>query len=114
MRLQHFRAEEWVDIVATRLEGAALSWINSELSRIQQQQRAPFASWAEFCGQFVATFEPTTDQELARQQLKALWQTSRVAGYLHRFRELRYRLPTMTPEEAYAAFIDGLAPALHA
>ena len=25
LRLQHFRVEEWVDIVATRLEGAALS-----------------------------------------------------------------------------------------
>ena len=84
------------------------------MARIQQQQRAPFASWADFCGQFTATFEPTTDQELARQQMKALRQTGRVAGYLHRFRELRYRLPTMTPEEAYAAFIDGLAPALRA
>ena len=61
MRLQHFRAEEWVDIVATRLEGAALSWINNELSRIQLRQRAPFASWADFCGQFTAMFEPTTD-----------------------------------------------------
>ena len=54
------------------------------------------------------------DQELVRQQLKALRQTGRVAGYLHRVRELRYRLPTMTPEEAYAAFIDGLTPALRA
>ena len=50
LRLQHFRGEEWVDIVATRLEGAALSWINNELPRISLGQRAPFASWAEFCG----------------------------------------------------------------
>ena len=48
LRLQHFWAEEWVDIVAMRLEGAALSWINSELPKIQQRQRAPFASWADF------------------------------------------------------------------
>ena len=46
--------------------------------------------------------------------MKALRQTGRVAGYLQRFRELRYRLPTMSTDEAYAAFIDGLNPVLWA
>ena len=70
--LQQYRVEDWVDIVPTRLEGAALSWINTELTRIQCQQRAPFGSWEDFRAVFTRTFEPTTDQELARQQLKAL------------------------------------------
>ena len=103
-----------MDIVATRLEGAALSWVNTELTRIQRRQRAPFHSWEDFCAVFTRMCEPTIDQELARQQMKALRHTGRVAGYLQRFRELRYRLPTMSTDEAYAAFIDGLNPALRA
>ena len=103
-----------MDLVATQLEGAALSWINALLAEIHQGKRAPFGSWEAFSTLFVQTFEPTTDQELARQQLKVLRQTGRVAGYLQRFRELRYRLPTMTSEEAYSAFIDSLNPTLRA
>ena len=68
LRLQHFRVEEWVDIVATRLEGAALSWINSELSRIQLRQRAPFASWQIFMG---------SSQQRSSPLLTRSWRASR-------------------------------------
>ena len=38
--------------------------------------------------EFVRTFEPTTDAELARQTLEGFKQTGRVASYVARFCEL--------------------------
>ena len=39
-------------------------------------------------------------------------QTGRVSGYIQKFQELQYRLPNMTAEEAFHAFLSGLAPYL--
>ena len=57
-------------------------------------------------------FEPVTETEEARKQLRALRQTGRVSGYIQKFQELQYRLPNMMAEEAFHAFLFGLAPHL--
>ena len=57
-------------------------------------------------------FESITEIEDARRQLRALKQTGRVSGYIQCFQELQYRLPSMTDEEAFHAFLSGLVPHL--
>ena len=56
----------------------------------------------------VQRFEPVTKVEEARKQLRALIQTGQVAGYVQKFKELQYRLPRMTDEEAFHTFISRL------
>ena len=48
--------------------------------------------------------------EEARQQILNLHQTERVTRYVQRFRELLYKIPTMTEEESYTLFVRGLKP----
>ena len=37
-------------------------------------------------------------------------QTGCVTGYVQQFRELLYKIPTMTEEESYTLFVRGLKP----
>ena len=60
----------------------------------------------------VQRFELVTKVEEACKQLRALRQTSRVAGYVQKFQELQYRLLGMTDEEAFHTFLSGLQPHL--
>ena len=46
--------------------------------------------------------------EEARQQILNLGQTRRVNGYVQRFRELLYKVPTLTEKESYTLFVRGL------
>ena len=55
-----------------------------------------------------AAFEPMTERETARRQMIELRQTCRVMGYITKFRTLRYKIPTMTDEEAFTLFMRGL------
>ena len=52
------------------------------------------------------------DSEEVRQKLCNLKQTGQVAGYMQRFRELQFWLPSIAEEEAYSAFVYGLKPHL--
>ena len=56
----------------------------------------------------VRAFEPATAVEEAHQQILNLRQTRRVTGYVQRFRELLYKIPTTTEEESYTLFVLGL------
>ena len=49
------------------------------------------------------------ETEEARKQLRALRHTGRVSGYIQKFQELQYRLPNIKAEEAFHAFLSGLA-----
>ena len=55
-------------------------------------------------------FEPTMIVEEARQQILNLRQTRHVARYVQQFRELLYKITTMTEEESYKLFVWGLKP----
>ena len=105
-----FPQAKWIQIVATRTEGAASSWLSHEQSAMDRGTHAPWSGWAEFSQEMIRAFEPTTDDALARQQLAALKQTSRVAGYIQKFREIRGRIQDMSVQDEFAAFIRGLQP----
>ena len=110
MSLRNFPQEKYVAVVANQTEGAAQAWINQVLQDIETGKRNPFADWEDFKAAMCAAFEPVTATEESRRQLRNLRQTGRVRAYVQRFRELQYRLPGMTNEEAFSTFLAGLSP----
>ena len=59
--------------------------MNAVLQEISQGRMPVFHTWAEFRDAMVQRFEPVTEVEEARKQLRALRQTSRVVGYVQKF-----------------------------
>ena len=112
MRLMKYAPTDWLDVVAMRVDGAASSWVNAVLQEVADGRRQAFRTWGQFKVAMVHRFESITETEDARRQLRALKQTGRVSGYIQRFQELQYRLPSMTDEEAFHAFLSGLVPHL--
>ena len=112
MRLMRYDPADWINVVAMRVDGAACSWVNAALVAIERGQRPPFADWADFRAALIAAFEPVTETEEARKQLRALRQTGRVSVYIQKFQELQCRLPGMNNEEAFSTFLAGLTPHL--
>ena len=85
MSLMDYPQRKWIDIVATRTEGAANSWLTHEQDAMARRTRTPWATWKEFAQEMIQAFEPTTDESVARQQLAALKQTGRVSSYIQKF-----------------------------
>ena len=56
----------------------------------------------------IAAFEPMTKMETVRRQIIELRQASRVSRYIQRFSTLRYKIPSITEEEAHSLFLRGL------
>ena len=98
--------------MGTRCEGAASAWMNSTMQEIERGGRPTFEILSEFCDAFATAFESISDSEEVRRQLCNLKQTGRAAGYVQRFRELQFRLPSITKEEAYSASLSKLKPHL--
>ena len=82
MRLMKYPRNDWLDVVAMRVEGAASSWMNATLLSIERGQRARFIDWDDFSPAMIAQFEPVTELEEARKALRALKQTGKVATYI--------------------------------
>ena len=112
MRLMKYAPTDWLDVVAMRVDGAASSWVTAVLQEIADGRRQAFRTWGQFKVAMIHRFESITETEDARRQLRALKQTGRVSGYIQKFQELQYRLPSMTDEEAFHAFLSGLVPHL--
>ena len=110
MVLRNYPVDKYVAVVANQTEGAAQAWINQVLQDIEVGKRNPFDDWADFKVAMCAAFEPVTATEESRRQLRNLRQTGRVRAYVQRFRELQYRLPGMSEEEAFSTFLAGLTP----
>ena len=110
MRLMRYPRDMYVDIIATRCEGGPQLWINNSQRDISAGLRSDWADYAEFREEFIRTFEPTTDAELARQNLEGFKQTGKVASYVTRFRELVGVIRDMSDSEKYRAFMKGLKP----
>ena len=113
MRLMRYAPTDWLDVVAMRVEGVASSWVNAVLQEISEGRRPVFRTWAQFRDAMVQRFEPVTEVEEAHKQLQSIEadRPSRT-GYVQKFQELQYRLPGMTDEEAFHAFLSGLQPHL--
>ena len=65
-----------------------------------------------FVQEITAAFSPITEEEQARKLLKGLNQTGNVQNYVQRFRDLLLRIPSMSSADEFAAFMDGLKPAI--
>ena len=85
MRLMRYPPSDWLDVVAMRVEGAASTWVNAVLEEVATGRRPAFQTWGEFEHVMIHRFEPLTQVEEARKQLKALTQTKGVSGYVQRF-----------------------------
>ena len=48
MRLMDYPQAKWIDIVTTRTEGAASSWLSHEQITMERGTRTPWAGWAIF------------------------------------------------------------------
>ena len=70
--LMRYPPADWVDIVATRLDGAKSMWIERELLRARRQHRAAWTTWEAFTDAMARAFEPATVVEEARQQILSL------------------------------------------
>ena len=69
MRLMLYPPVDWIDIVATWLDGAASMWIERELQRAQRQHCAAWTTWEAFTDAMAKAFEPMIVVEEARQQI---------------------------------------------
>ena len=85
MKLMRYAPTDWLDVVAMWVEGTASSWMNAVLQDISAGRRPVFRTWAQFKEAMVQQFEPVTEVEEVRKQLRALRQTGRVAGYVQKF-----------------------------
>ena len=94
------------------VDGAASSWVNAMLQEVANGRRQAFRMWGQFKVAMIHRFESIAKTKDAHRQLRALKQTGTVNGYIQRFQELQYRLPSMTDEEAFHAFLFGLVPHL--
>ena len=112
MRLMDYPQAKWIDIVATRTEGAASSWLSHEQVAMERGTRAPWSGWAEFSQEMIRAFKHTTDDAQARQQLALLKQTGRISAYIQKFWEVRGRIQDMSVQDEFAAFFVGCNPTL--
>ena len=101
-----------IEVVATRLIKVAEAWFNGESQQIETGATRDWRSWAAFHQEMIAAFKPMTEMEIARRHIIELRQTGRVSGYIQRFRTLRYKISSMTKEEAHSLFLHGLGAGL--
>ena len=66
MRLIRYPPKDWIDILATRCEGAASTWMNSTMQEIDKGGRPAFKMWVSFVMLLLA-FESITDSEEVRR-----------------------------------------------
>ena len=68
--------------------------------------------WRDFAQKITAAFFAITEEEQVRKQLKGFSQTGSVQNYIQCFHDLKLRIPSMSVADTYAAFMDGLKPAI--
>ena len=104
--------DQWIAIAGTRLEKGASSWYRSEKAKVRDGRRMDWANWPQFVHEITVAFSPITEEEQARKLLKGLNQTGNVQNYVQHFRDLSLRIPSMSSADEFAAFMDGLKPAI--
>ena len=107
LQLSRFSMEDWVEIVALRLNGAAATWANTLLLEVSEKKRVPYTR-EEFCTQMMTRFQSVTETKEARQELRELRQTRRIADYIAKFQELKSTFPAMMDEEAFSVYLAAL------
>ncbi len=112
LRLSRVNDTDRWDVVATRMSGGAVTWMNWKLWEADRERTVPWTGWEEFCTELLAQFEPSSKQERARDQLRTLTQAGSIHAYVYRFTTLYADVPTMNRAEAFSLFMQGLQPQL--
>ena len=102
------REDQRIPATAILLEGAAITWYNGIRRQVENGQRRNWDDYAEFREELITAFEPMSEVERARTAIRNLRQMGRVATYVQKFRDLRFRIPDMSQAEAFSHFMAGL------
>jgi hypothetical protein len=106
--LFHLNDREAVDFATSRLRGAARQWWNT-----LGVDRASINGAPSLGRGLRARFQPITAERTAREQLRALRQSSRgINEYIAEFQRLHALLPDMSEADALFAFESGANPAI--
>ena len=60
------------DVLATRMSGEALTWMNTKLNAKKPLGSVPWPEWQAFVRAFKAQFEPMSREERAHEQIRKL------------------------------------------
>ena len=104
--------DQKVPFVATFLRGSASLWWQAVCHSVQQGQRQPITTWADFEAEFRKVFSPVDSSKVARDQLRQLVQTKSVSEYTDRFRTLALQITDLSAAEAMDRFTAGLKPVI--
>ena len=104
--------DQWIATAGTRLEKGASSWFRAEKTKMREGRREDWFTWELFTQEIITAFSLITEEEQARKLLKGLNQTGNIQNYVQRFRDLSLRIPSMSQADEFAAFMDGLKPAI--
>ena len=95
-----------INYVASYLTGTALKWWR--LSAAVHTQ--PGATYLAFTQALSTAFAAPNAQQKAREKLDALRQSTSVAAYSAKFRDLLLEVPNMQPAESLHRYVTGLKP----
>ena len=104
--------DQWIAIAGTKLEKGASSWFRVEKAKMREGRCDDWFTWELFTQEIIAGFSSITKEEQARKLLKGLNQTQNIQNYVQRFRDLSLHIPSMSQADKFAAFMDGLKPAI--
>ena len=79
---------------------------------MREGRHVDWLTWEMFTQEIIAAFSPITEEEQARKLLKGLTQKGNMQNYVQSFRDLSLRIPSMSQADEFAAFMDGLKPAI--
>lgn len=97
-----------INFVASYFTGTALKWWRLHAAEHTQ----PGATYQAFTDALTTAFAAPNAQQKARERMDALRQTTSVAQYTVRFRELLLEVPDMQPAEALHRYVTGLKQAV--
>jgi dUTP pyrophosphatase len=97
----------WVDFTILYLRNNPLAWWNN----LHVTGTAP-RNWQTFSAAIIQQFEPIDAVQKARNEIRYLKQTTAVADYVMKFKNIWYQIPDMNEAEAFDKFWDGLKPAI--
>ncbi|CAF1347029.1 unnamed protein product [Didymodactylos carnosus] len=107
-RVKKLVGDDQLCYASTFLRDAALQWYHSERKEIDDCIKQPILNFLEFKQRIRLAFEPPHHQQLLRQQLKMLKQTTAAQQYIYEFRNILGRIDAMVEPDKVTYFIDGL------
>jgi hypothetical protein len=94
---------------ANLLQEAALQWYYNRVQKANTDPSQPLpATWAQLIEELKSAFQAPNQQQLLRNQLQALKQTSSVQQYLYKFRNILGQIQGMADLDQVHYFIQGL------